>query len=363
LDHLLTKYDKRGYKIEKIKKIESIFKQSPLLLNERGILRYYKESKEKKDEMNDKDYKYSLKIKDQLNKALQKESINLEEESVRNDYFLKNKNNRVNKSFDVYEGIPTNKIYQQVVLNELNNYEIRESIKELITEETESDNGNYELKTKTKETKKSLYQINNNSHLPYTNNSKEIETISIRENLEMDTLASIFKTDKDSNNYGRANIKSNNNNSNNNYLPGVRKINNLSNLNVSKISRQNTETNLLSQANNRNEKTENKHIQFRRGKSILAKSGETISNWDANNTKRSEFTTFNNDNKSFRQSGFIINSDFIKKDDTKYIMATKKYNELESFYDRVSKKDFLAEEIINYFNENPKKGYILEENK
>ena len=338
LKDIFLGYIHKGYKQDKIKKVEGIFKQSPLLLNERGIQRYYNENKTfKGKESKNKDFVYMEKLNNEINLLMQK---NEKEEPIKNDYFVDGKYNKIkNNSVDLYEGIPTHKIYKQVILNELHNYELKQAVNDIITEESESEHIGIDTRLKTKESKRS-YMLNNNN--------KFTDTISIRENLAVDTVPSIFRSDKDY--------------YNNNITQNIKKTYNSLNLNISKIDNQNTDTNGVSLYNN--EKTEIKNKQFLKGKSIFGRNGETISNFNANNTKRTEITTLNNDFKIFRQSGFIINSDFVKKDETKYVgMPTNKYAELENIYDKVSKKDVLKEEILNYFNENPKRGFVYDENK
>lgn len=311
-----------------------------MLLNERGIQRYYNENKTLKgDESKDKEYVFIENLNHQINLVLQKKA---KEEPVKNEYFATDRFNKLkNKSVDLYAGIPTNKIYKQVILNELHNYELKQAVNDIITEESENEQIGIDVILRTKDSKL--------SHM--VNNNKFTETISIRENLAVDTIPSVFRSDKDyyNNNTITQNI--------------IKKTNNSLNLNVSRIDNQiNTDNNLISQYNN--EKTEIGNKQFLKGKKIFGRNGETISNFDANNTKRTEITTLNNDFKTFRQSGFIINSDFVKKDETKYNgLPTKKYLELENFYEKASKKDVLKEEILNYFNENPKRGFVYDENK
>lgn len=324
-----------------MKKVDGIFKQSPLLLNERGIQRFYSENNSsKREESKDKDFIFMEKLNDQINMVMQKKK---KDDPSKNDYFSDNKYNDLKKkSIDMYNEIPTEKLYKQVILNELHNYELKQTVNEIITEESENEQAVIDERLKTKESRRSL-MINNN-----LNNNKFTETISIRENLAVDTIPSIFRSERDY--------------FNNNLSQITKKINNSMNLNVSKIDNQNTDMNIISQYNN--EKTENKNKQFLRAKTIFGRNGETISNYDANNTKRTEISTLNNDFKIFRQSGFIINSDFVKKDETKYgALPTKKYIELENFYEKASKKDVLTEEILNYFRENPKKGFVYDENK
>ncbi len=338
LKDIFVGYNKRGFNHDKIKNLEGIFKHSPLLLNERGIQKFYNENKIIKGvESEDKYFVFIENLNDQINLALQK---NVKEQPVKNDYFSTGKFNKLKiKSDELYEGISTKKIYKQVILNELHNYELKQAVNDIITEESESEQIGIEVKQRTKESKVSYMSNNNN---------KFTDTISIRENLAVDTIPSIFRSEKDY--------------YNNNITQNIKKTNNSLNLNISKIENQNTDINVFS--NDNIDKTENKNKQFLKGKNIFVRNGETISNFNPNNTKHTAISTINNDFKTLRQSGFIINSDFVKKDETKYnCLPTKKYVELENFYDKASKKDVQKEEILNYFIENPKRGFVYDENR
>ncbi len=311
-------------------------------------MRYYNENKDSIQETpNDKNFKYMEKLNKHTHEVMQK-NIN-KEKPIKNDYISNRNFKDNNKYLDIYGEIPIKKLYKEVILNELNNYELRQAINNSINEESDSEN--VEGRLQTLELKS--FQINNknNTREILNKNSKSNGAMNIRENLNVEINPSPHRIDR-YNNYNKE---------------GIIKKNSLFS-NGTKISKNNEDINKI--ANNQNNynnnmnKPENKLKALNKKKSIFTKIGETITNFDPINTKRTENSTLNSDFKIFRQSGFIINSDFIKKDETNYNgLQKKKYNELENFYDRATKKDVLKEELINYFSENQRRGFIYEENK
>lgn len=515
------RYKDKGYEIDNVEKVGSLFKQTPLLLNENGIMRYYLANKDIKDNINDKNFKFIEKINKTINENLMKD----EKDEVA---YKKKASNSI--SLNPIVEIPTEKLYRNMVMNELNNYELKQTIHAIMTEESDDEFINndkfrdkelrvkstnrkishdklnlensslkspvkkisndklnleknkdisyIETKNKIHENKldrlikdfniydnensdyiheseesnnaiKNRYYNSNtkdknigsikeksNNLYNYTDNYKEnnnknyqnknyIESkvnnrnsikdgkginsnlISIKENFPLNTIATV-KTEKDiynnilteivnkstnasniniSKNLSRqstevnihnSNYKKNKNiykekhksiNVNNIYNESNNRIKNKNSMLIENNSKNmnnynlNSDSNLIQNSNSlRNQVQSQSPKHVLRTKSILEKNGEYISNFETNNKKRQEITTLSNDFKIFRQSGFLINSDFLKSQESKYNQS-KKYAELENIYEKVSKSDALKEEILNYFQDNPKKGFKYEENK
>lgn len=386
MENLYHIYHERDYNMKKIKKNEGIFDTSPLLLGERGIINYFDDKDRYENCEKNKDWLYMKRIDKTINNIIHLNTDKKEDHGIELDDVIKRKN-----TLDIYDGVPTENIYKQMILNELNNHETRENINELIEKHEDelyetskygySVNNTVNSPLMPKESKSSLKYNPINKLNTLASNNVNNETIRIMDNyLPGKTRKSNLNINIDyganGNNMNKeiskkntiisekdkySNSRYDNNNNNINY--------NINNINTTK---ENTEGNMISEymtsTNARNalinntspseikmmntnelkeSKSRKKNWLKTNTKSILQKNGDSITNFGA--TKNS-VSTLNNDFKLMRQSGFIINSDFVK--DTKYDGLNKNpYKELEILFEKANKKDISVDEIMNYFRE------------
>ena len=332
-----------------------MFKQSSLLLNEKGILKYY--TTDPTNQLKDKEFNYINKLNDQINEAM---IINRNSTIVYND----NDNDKLNDSLDdlltkaenEYSNLPTKDLYQNIIENELKNYEMRQYINSMNSDVTEEDLVNMEDSSKVRDTKKTTFN--------------KMNTINIKDSLIIDNNVLNFKNDNDifyntrktlTSNFNLKNFKNSVSlNFENNFIPVNNLNGNVSNDNFNYNKNLNND---IVNSGNIPTTPKNKRASVFSIKNNLENNQENITKTEIFNTKTSGFPNMTNDFKTFRQSGFIINSDFVKKDESKYNdnPEARKLKHLENLYEKVSKKDVAKEEIINYFHEFQIKGFSYDE--